>query len=77
MGWQGWGGRDQMGWEGTGQTADFPICLSPFRGLNSGDLDTLPLSPWKHLDNPPVLVTKKKINPGQTCIKVSNMWTRS
>lgn len=49
-----------VGWDGTGHTADFSVCLSPFWGLNSGDPDTLPLSPWKHLDRPPILVKKKK-----------------
>lgn len=42
------------------QTADFSVCLSPFWGLNSGDPNTLPLSPWKHLDRTPVLVKKIK-----------------
>lgn len=50
--------------------------LITFLDLNSGDPDTLPLSPWKHLYRPPVLVKKKK-KPEQTCIKVSNMWTMS
>lgn len=57
MGWQGWGWRD-----GTDQTADFSVCLSPFRRLNSRDPDTLPLSPWKHLDRPPILVQKTTKN---------------
>lgn len=42
----------------------FSFCLSvrTFPGLNSRDPDTLPLSPWKHLDIPSHLPTKTWAN---------------
>lgn len=74
------GGVDGMrveNWDGTVQTADFSICLSPFW---TWTLETLTHYPYHHgntfIDHP-FLSKKKKKKPEQTCLKVSNMWTLS
>lgn len=43
-------------------TFSFSLSVRTFPGLNSGDPDTLPLSPWKHLDIPYHLPTKTWAN---------------